>query len=52
MIKMLRNIQQNIGFLAENVISWTNMKENPHKNGKIEHIIGSKLTCMVNIKFK
>ena len=40
MINMLRNIQQKSGFLAQNVISWTNMKENPHKNGKIGHIIG------------
>ena len=47
MIKMLRYIQQKSGFLAQNVLSWTNMKENPHKNGKIGHLISSKLTFMV-----
>ena len=52
MIKMLRYIQQKSGFLAQNVLSWTNMKENTHKNGKIGHIIGSKFTFMVKNMFK
>ena len=52
MIKMLRNIKQKSGFSVKNVLSWTNMKENPHKNGKIGHIIGSKLTFMVKNMFE
>ena len=46
MRKILRNIQQKTGFFAQNVLSWTSMKENPHKNWKIGHKIGSKFTFM------
>ena len=52
MIKMLRNIQQKSGFLAKNMLFLANMMENPHKNEKIGHIIGSKLTFMVTNMFK
>ena len=52
MVKMLQNNQQKSGFLAKNVLSWTNMRENPHKNGKIGHIVGSKLKFMIANMFK
>ena len=48
MIKQLTNIQQKVDFEPENVLSWTNMRENPHKNGNMGHIISSKLTFLVN----
>ena len=52
MIKMLRNNQQKSGFLAKNVLSWTNVKGNPHKNAKMGHIMGSKLTFLVTNMFE